>query len=74
MQKKVIKKNILEKLVRDNSFHKIIANKFEYSERRIEQWFYRELIDSNIFCKLYNYRVIIEIAEYLNISTEEVFE
>jgi hypothetical protein len=74
MIKKTLKKNILEKLVRDNAFHKIIANNFECSERRVEQWFYRALRDNNVFGNLYNHIVITEMINYLSVNKEELFE
>lgn len=74
MEKKIINQRILTKLVRDNSLHKIIAGKFNFTEKRVEQWFYRAASNNNIFCKIYTYSVIKEIANYLKISIEELFE
>jgi len=69
---KMIKKEILEKLVRDNSLHKLLASKFECSERRIEQWLYRESKERKMFSNVNNYHVIDIIAKYLHITVADL--
>jgi hypothetical protein len=67
-----MKKEILEKLVRDNALHKLLAIKFKCSERRIEQWFYRALKKYNAFSKVNNYEVVLFVANYLKITESDL--
>jgi len=62
----MIKREILNKLVGDNILHQDIAIKLNCSEIRVRQWFYRALKSNSIFCRVYNYHIVLVIIKHLN--------